>query len=173
MAQRTGEVKASLVHTDHQIDGAFLLTTGIGERGIRLAPNIILLPREAGFLPPDLVTAAQRVLGQALSIARAPAGSLPPGVEFIPRRMVVERGRQLAQAGRRVEFGEPLTRVIRDLAFDWLGNRDPDPGFEQLMRSTDAGAGFLAEVGAILNDDVALLGVLDAQQEMARSTAAV
>ena len=47
-----------------------------------------------------LVAAAQRVLGQAFSIATAPAEALPAGVLFVKRQTVIDRGAR-SRAGRR------------------------------------------------------------------------
>ncbi len=82
--------------------GGIQLTTGVDERGVPLAPNAIVLPKSADSLPPNLVTAAQRVLGQAFSIATAPAEALPAGVLFVKRQTVIDRGLDLAQAGERI-----------------------------------------------------------------------
>ena len=116
--------------------GNFQLRTGVGERGEPLAPNAIVLPKTADALPDDLIFAAQRVLGQAFSIATAPAGALPPDVFFVKRQTVVTRGVELAEAGRRLDFGEPLERVFQDLLLDWMGNRVADEGFDQILRET-------------------------------------
>jgi hypothetical protein len=87
-----GEVTASSFTGDALSGGGIRLTTGIGERGVPLAPNAIVLPKATGNLPSSLVAAAQRVLGQAFSIATAPAEALPQDVLFIKRQTVIDRG---------------------------------------------------------------------------------
>ncbi|MCI0438180.1 MAG: hypothetical protein L0177_03510, partial [Chloroflexi bacterium] len=129
VAQQTGDVTASSFTAGEGISGSFQLRTGIGERGVPLAPNVIVLPQTADELPPDLVFAAQRVLGQALSIANAPAGALPPDVLFVSRQTVIERGQALAEAGQRLQFGDTLPRAVQDLLLDWMGNTSPNDGF--------------------------------------------
>ena len=170
-AQRTGEVTFSSFTGDAA--GDIRLTTGVDERGVPLAPNAIVLPSTTDLLPSSLVLAAQRVLGQAFSIATAPAEALPPGVLFVKRQTVVDRGVELAEAGQRVQFGGPaeLERAIRDLALDWLGGRVLDEGFDQLLRTTDAGRDFLAEIAAVLGPSF-LASPLDAQRAFAASTVA-
>src|SRR5256885_9392428 len=55
------------------------LHAGIDERGVALSPDSIGMPDFVTNLPPALVDAANRVLGQALSIATA--GQLPRSEE--------------------------------------------------------------------------------------------
>ena len=101
--------------------------------------------------------AAQRVLGQAFSIATAPAEALPPGMLFVQKQTVVARGVELARRGSACSSAAPAnsSAPMRDLALDWLGGRLPeDEGFDQLLRTTEAGRAFLAEVGALLGPGV-------------------
>ena len=93
-----------------EADGGIRLFTGVGERGVPLAPNAIVLPTSTDALPPSLVAAAQRVLGQAFSIATAPAEALPPDVLFVRRQTVIDRGLELAEAGQRLQFGDTAGR---------------------------------------------------------------
>ncbi len=171
IAQQTGEVTASSF--TGEADGGIRLFTGVGERGVPLAPNAIVLPTTANALPDALVAAAQRVLGQAFSIATAPAEALPPDVLFVKRQTVIDHGLELAEAGQRVLFGDTVETVVRDLHVDWLGARVFDTGFDQLMRTTDAGRAFLVEVANILgpgfaSDPFSAQGAL-VQQALARS----
>lgn len=171
-AQQTGEVTFSSFTGEVANGGGIRLFTGIGERNVPLSPNAIVLPRTTEALPASLVAAAQRVLGQAFSIATSPAEALPPDVLFVKRQTVIDRGLELAQAGERVQFGEPLERVIRDLLLDWLGNTTFDEGFDQLLRSTEAGAAFLGEIADLTGSDVATAGGLTYQQTLAQQGAA-
>src|SRR5262249_22332743 len=116
--------------------------------------------------------AAQRVLGQAFSIASAPAGGLPVGVAYTSPQTITNRGIELAEAGQRMQFGESLEQTVLELLFDWSGSRSQDAGFDQLLRSTNAGVAFLAEVGKILESDVlARGGVLEYQRALAEASA--
>lgn len=168
-AQQTGSVTYTWFTSDDGLSGAFQLRTGVGERGITLSPNSIVLPSTVSQLPASLVAAAQRVLGQALSVANDPV--LPPDVLFIKRETVTTRGVELAEAGQRVQFGEPLSRVLQDLLLDWLGNRTADDGFDQLLRSTDAGQSLMQVFATLIEGDVATKGVLDYQQQFAQLAA--
>ncbi|PYQ20145.1 MAG: hypothetical protein DMF81_19560, partial [Acidobacteria bacterium] len=77
-SQRTGQVVASYLHFDTQSAGGDLkFTLGVGERGISLSPDTLVLPVAVDALPEPVVEAAMRVLGQAWSVASAPSGSLP------------------------------------------------------------------------------------------------
>jgi hypothetical protein len=154
------------------VSGNIELRTGIGERGIALAPNSIVLPDDVEHLPMPLIVAAQRVLGQAFSIATAPAGGLPAEVLYVKRQTVFERGRDLGAAGQRVFFGEPLERVVWDLLLDWMGHDHEDEGFEQLLRQTDAGREFLGEIAAIAAGSLGATDLLDLQRGFVDTTVA-
>ncbi len=172
VAQQTGEVTASSF--TGEADGGIRLFTGVGERGVPLAPNAIVLPKTTDALPASLVAAAQRVLGQAFSIATAPAEALPPDVLFVKRQTVIDRALELAEAGQRILFGDSLQRVVQDLLLDWHGARTVDEGFDQLMRTTDAGQAFLDEIGKVLASSYAgdALGAQRAFVEQALARAA-
>ncbi len=163
VAQQTGEVTASSF--TGEADGGIRLFTGVGERGVPLAPNAIVLPGSTSALPGSLVAAAQRVLGQAFSIATAPAEALPPDVLFVRRQTVIDRGLELAEAGQRLQFGDTLARAMQDLLLDWLGSRQFDAGFDQLLRTTDAGRAFLDEIGTVLGPSFAA-NALSAQESL-------
>ena len=78
-AQRTGAISFSNLTTgDDSVQGRFRLTMGIDERGVALSPDSIGMPDFVNALPTNLISAANRVLGQALSVATA--AQLPPGV---------------------------------------------------------------------------------------------
>ena len=172
VAQQTGEVTASSF--TGEADGGIRLFTGVGERGVPLAPNAIVLPKTTDALPASLVAAAQRVLGQAFSIATAPAEALPPDVLFVKRQTVIDHALELAEAGQRILFGDSLQRVVQDLLLDWQGARTQDEGFDQLMRTTDAGQAFLDEIGKVLASTYAgdALGAQRAFVEQALARAA-
>ncbi len=168
LAQKTGHVTFSSFTGEAGTGGGIQLSTGVDERGVPLAPNAIVLPKTTEHLPPALVAAAQRVLGQAFSIATAPAESIPAGALFVRRQTVIDRGVELAQAGERVGFGEPLARVVQDLLLDWIGNSTFDAGFDQILRTTGAGTAFLDEIAAVLQIDVGGPSVLAFQADLAR-----
>ena len=166
----TGNVRFSLINPGKGLTAGFRLRGGVDERGVPLAPNVIVLPKTVDVLPASLVAAAQRVLGQALSVANTPGDGLPAGVLGLSRATVEARGVELAEAGQRVRLGEPLARVVADLLLDWLGNRYQDEGFDQLLRTTEAGAQFMQEIGRIVDAAVRQDGLLDAQRALAQAT---
>jgi hypothetical protein len=59
------------------------------------------------------LSAANRVLGQALSVATAP--QLPAGVLGISKSVVTSRVLELAEAGQRLRYHDTLNHVITDL----------------------------------------------------------
>jgi len=86
-AQRTGAISFSnLTTSDDATVGRFRLTMGVDERGVALSPDTLALPDFVDDLPESVRIAADRVLGQALSIATAP--QLPTGVRGIPKSFI-------------------------------------------------------------------------------------
>ncbi len=153
-SQRTGEISFSNITTsDDSLVGRFRLRVGVDERGVSLSRNTLLLPDFIDFLPEEVVRAANRVLGQAMGVVSA--AQLPPGVQRAPRSFVSTTTRviegktirsgggimvqQLAEAAERVRYGESLATVLPDLQLDWQGGRDFSPGWDQIIRTTDAG----------------------------------
>lgn len=137
-AQRTGSISFSNLTTgDDATAGRFTLTMGVDERGVILSPDTLALPDFVNDLPESVRIAAERVLGQALSVATAP--QLPPGIKSVTRNTVTRRVLELAEAGQRVRYGDPLRRVLADLLLDWQGGRSSSDGFDQIVGATDAG----------------------------------
>lgn len=137
-SQRTGSVYFSnLTTSDDSVRGRLNLFMGVDERGVALSPDSIGYPDWVNALPAELFTAANRVLGQALSIATA--GRLPEGVRKLTTQVVEQRVIELAEAGQRLRYDDDPRRVLIDLALDWQGGRRFDPGFDQILRVTDAG----------------------------------
>ena len=98
------------------VTGQIHFTLGVGERGVPLSPDTLVLPNAVDQIPPGVVSAAMRVLGQAWSIANAPAGTLPATVIRTSKTVVTQKALALAEAGLRVQLGEPLDDALRDLA---------------------------------------------------------
>lgn len=137
-SQRTGSVYFSnLTTSDDSVRGRLSLFAGVDERGVALSPDSIGYPEWVSALPTELFAAADRVLGQALSVATA--GRLPSGVRRTTTRVVEEKVIELAEAGQRLRYDDDPRRVFADLALDWQGSRTFDAGFDQILRETDAG----------------------------------
>ena len=135
---RTGAVSFSNITTsDDSVVGRFRLKMGVDERGVALSPDSIGMPDFVNRLPEELLAAANRVLGQALSVATA--GQVPPGVLRVGKSTITRRVLDLAEAGQRLEYGDPAKRVLTDLLRDWEGGRDASNGFDQILRETEAG----------------------------------
>ena len=138
VAQRTGQIQFSdLTTSDNSVLGQFRFSMGVDAQGVPLSPDTIAMPDFVNNLPSNLVFAANRVLGQALSIATA--AQLPPGIVPIGNTIITRRVLDLAEAGQRVQYGDPLKRVLADLLRDWQGGRVTDDGFDALLRTSDAG----------------------------------
>lgn len=135
---RTGAVSFSnLTTSEDSVVGRLRLSMGVDERGVALSPDSIAMPDQVNSLPPALLFAANRVLGQALSVATA--GQLPPGLLRVGRSIITRRVLDLAEAGQRLSYGDPAKRVFADLLRDWEGGREASAGFDQILRETEAG----------------------------------
>ncbi len=168
IANCTGKVTGTVFLADDRINGSFVLTTGVGDTGIPLSPDTLILPGTVDYLPddPDLVFAAVRLLGQAYSLATAPGGSLPADVSRISKNYVFEKAVKLAQAGLHVQFGEDDEAVVQDILMDYLGSdmgrlgqlyagQEETAGkniraFDDLRRTADAGKNFSEVAGRLL-----------------------
>ena len=176
VARTTGKVTGTVFLADEGINGSFVLTLGVGDTGIPLSPDTLVLPQTVKFLPdnPDLVAAAVRLLGQAYSVATAPASALPPTIARITKGYVFDRAVKLAQAGLHVRFGEEPTATAEDLLLDYLGNdiqrldelfpndavaqriaRDDTHAFDALRRAAAAGTNFTNVVGELIGKGLA------------------
>lgn len=139
VSETTGQIEFSDLTTgDASVTGQFQFSMGVDAQGVPLSPDTIAMPDYVNSLPPDLLAAANRVLGQALSIATA--AQLPPGIVPVDNAIITTRVLDLAEAGQRVQYGDPLYRVLPDLLRDWQGGRVTDDGFDSLVRTSDAGA---------------------------------
>jgi len=155
----TGQVTASYLRVE-QGTGKLLFRLGVGERGVALSSDTLILPSTVEALAspaeksarrsPRVVQAALRVLGAGWSIATAPAGSVPADVTSVSRQTVLDRATAIGEAGFRVQLGESLERALIELAMDFLG--DIDPGFFEIVHETDAGRDFLEATGATLRE---------------------
>ncbi len=147
-SQRTGQVTATYLRFDTAsgASGDLRFRLGVGERGVPLSPDTLVLPAAVDAVPRDVVSAAMRVLGQAWSAANAPAGLLPRGVVRPRREAVVQRALALAETGLRISLGQADADALRDLAGDFASGEPRDAGFDQVLATTDAGH----ELGAAL-----------------------
>ncbi|HEX4603250.1 MAG TPA: Ig-like domain-containing protein, partial [Candidatus Angelobacter sp.] len=149
---RTGQVVASYLHFDTTdgSTGELKFTLGVGERGIPLSPDTLVLPSSVENLPQSVIDAAMLVLGEGWSIANAPNGTLPPKVIRTNKSVVTQKALALAEAGLRAGLGQPMQDALRDLLADFYGGQPLDAGFDQLLRSTQGGQNFERAVGAAL-----------------------
>lgn len=175
-ARTTGKVTGTVFLADEAVNGSFILNTGVGDTGIPLSPDTLILPRTVEYLPdsPDLVFPAVRLLGQAYSVATAPAGTLPPEIRRISKSFVFDRAVKLAQAGLHSRFGEAPAATVEDILLDYFGNdvnrledlyaRENERSavetdlhaFDRLRRTTEAGASvsdaLAAHIGRVIRE---------------------
>jgi protocatechuate 3,4-dioxygenase beta subunit len=162
---RTGRVVASGFNTSNAIEASFRFEIGVGELGIPLSPESLVLPAEVDQLPETLRQPALELLGLAYSLANAPEGvplPLPP----VGEGAVVARGRELAACARRAVLGEPLDRVLVDLGLAWLGARRWNEGWDALRRASWRGHRLEEAMAGALARRMAALGAQAAWAEL-------
>jgi hypothetical protein len=173
-SQKTGQVIATYLKLDLTEGGAasgkLNFKIGVDERGVPLSPDTLVLPTSVDLLPPPLVEAAMRVLGQAWSLAGAAPGTLPAGVLRTTKSAVTLKALAFAETGLRVQLGQDPKAAIRDLVLDFYGGDPIDPGFDQLLRTTEAGRDFARALGVELAD-AAAGGATAYERELARIAA--
>lgn len=165
VSQRTGAVTATAFESP-DVAGRFILRTGVGENSIPLSPDSLILPY-TGSLPDDLITAAVGLLGQAWSVATAPAGALPASVLPISKQTVTSRAYDLSEAGLRVLIGDSLVKAAEDLAFDFYGSDVYNRGFDSLRRTSSQGAALNGALAAVFKTELDASGPIAFQAGLA------
>jgi hypothetical protein len=172
----SGQVTAATLDSDENVAGRFALKTSVGELGVPVSPDSLVLPKESRSLPKDLRDAALGLLGKAWAVATAPAAALPKDVQPFSRKIVLDRAVEVAEAGFRVSLHEPLGDSAAHLAMDVMGNKyaslpqfNPQAddlafeqqnftGFDALRRQSVRGDRFADAVAAVLAPDLASRG---------------
>lgn len=168
-AELTGSVLFNNLTGEDGLTGSFDLTLGVDERGVILSNRTIGYPNWVYVLPPNLRRAADRVLGQALSVSTA--GYLPAGIRRVEPQTVARRVTELAEAGQRIKYGDDAVAVYRDLLLDWQGGRDPSLGFDQILRETEAGETWRQALIGAIDDHTTFNDLLVSDDENAESIA--
>jgi protocatechuate 3,4-dioxygenase beta subunit len=186
ISRRTGRIFAATLDSDQNISGRFALKTSVGELGIPLSPDSLVLPKQADALPSNLREAALGLLGIAYAAATSPPGVLAKNIQPFSKKIVIDRSIQLAQAGFRLSLKESLRDSVAHLWMDYLGNDltklsllFPKPedeawerrnieGFDALRRSSIRGDLFGNSIGAILGADLSSLGLGDFHFDVAQ-----
>ena len=153
ISQRTGRVTATAFASE-DVKGRFILRAGVGELGIPLSPDTLVLPY-TGSLNEDLVNAAVGLLGQAWSVATAPAGALPADVLPIGKKTITARANDLSEAGMRVLIGDRPVKAVEDLAFDFIGSDNANPGFDSLRRRSTQGLNLNNAIAGVFQQEIA------------------
>ncbi len=170
-SQRTGKVIASYLHLDTETGttGNLLFSLGVDTRNVPLSPDTLTLPVSISSLPIGVVDAAMQVLGEAWGVANAPSGTLPAGVIRICRSAVTQKALALAEIGLRHSLGQPMADALKDLSFDFWGGSPIDPGFDQLLRESEAGQKLALALGESLADPMQQSGgPLDYQLQLSQ-----
>jgi len=169
IARKSGRVTAAAFQAQAGVSGGFALRTGVGDRGIPLSPDTLVLPAYAHDLPERFHDVALRVLGLAHSVATTPAAQSTGQITRIKPALVQTRAQELTEAGPRIRIGQDTPRELLELWLDWLGNASADAGFDDIMRTTGAGreleSALVHDLAACQADEPGCLGdsVLDLQ----------
>jgi hypothetical protein len=176
VARVSGKVTAATLEADGQVQGRFLLKSAVGELGVPLSPESLVLPKEAGALPPPLREAAVALLGKAWSVATAPPAALPKDLVPFSRKIVLDRAVEVAAAGLRVSLHEPVDASAAHLLMEFAGSdyarletlqsspddipfaRDNFIGFDLLRRRSVRGDAFAGAVGSLLGPEALAQG---------------
>lgn len=165
ISQRTGAVTATVFQSE-ELKGSFNLRAGVGERGIPLSPDSLILPYTDG-LSPELVSSVVGLLGQAWSVATAPAGALPADVTPIAKQTVRDRAYDLSEAGLRLLIGDLPHKTLQDLTFDLFGSDKAVAGFDELRRTSTQGLKVRQALTPYFEAAATDLGLLDLQTDWA------
>ncbi|MEN3336344.1 MAG: large repetitive protein, partial [Acidobacteriota bacterium] len=186
IAKVSGKVTAATLDSNENVTGRFALKTSVGELGIPLSPDSLVLPKEAGTLPLDLRTAAIGLLGKAYAVATAPASALPKDVKRFSKKLIWDRAIEVASAGLRVSLREPLRDSASQLWMDFMGSsyfRLPDritnpddlefartdfTGFDELRRRSLRGDVFAQAVAVLMKADLATFGAAAFHHDVAQ-----
>jgi len=169
LSLQTGKVRATAFSAEGNLRGAFILTAGVGEKGIPLSPDTLTLPSYTYILPEEILEPAMLLIGEAYSISTTPPSSLPKGLPYISRNSVKIRAIELAEAGQRLEYGDELISSLEVLLLDWLGNRTNDISFDQLRRLTSKGKRFAEGMSEIFNETLKTINIKDFQRSFAEN----
>ena len=161
VSQLTGAVTANAFESE-SVKGRFNLRTGVGDDGIPLSPDSLILPYTDG-LSADLIDSAVGLLGQAWSVATAPSGALPADVTYITKKHITNRAYDLSEAGLRVLIGDTMAKAIEDMTFDFFGSDKADIGFDELRRRSGQGLKMNYALANIFRDEVLETGALSFQ----------
>jgi hypothetical protein len=181
----SGPVTAATLESDTNVAGRFSLRTSVGELGVPLSPESLILPAATAALPEPIRKAALGLLGKAWAVATAPSAALPPNVTRFTRQIIYARAIQLAEAGFRSKFGEPIDTAAFQLAFDYAGNdyaripleRTPAEvpleqadvrGFDDLRRQSRRGGAWADAIAGVWSPSIESLGASAFHARMAQ-----
>ncbi len=185
VAARTGRITAATLDADEQVAGRFQLKTAVGEFGIPLSPDSLVLPKEANALPKDLREAALGLLGRAWAVATAPPAAVPPDLQRFSKQVVFDHAIEVAEAGFRHSLGEPLADSALHLLADVAGSnyarlservttpddlpflQDDYEGFDLLRRKSFRGDVLAAAIARILGDPLQQAGAVAFHRDVA------
>ncbi|MEM7480682.1 MAG: carboxypeptidase regulatory-like domain-containing protein [Acidobacteriota bacterium] len=167
---RTGRVVATSVKSGSLIDPTFELTVGVGDAGIPLSPDALILPRSVEQLPAAVQRHALGLLGLGFSLSSAPESATTSGLPRLSREQIDEKAYWLAQAGRHVALGEDSFDSLAVVAAEWAGARDRDWEWDELRRITQRGGFWASALAHTFAAEAAATSGRAAFERFARTT---
>ena len=146
---RSGRIVASAFNTSDPISASFRFRVGVGELGIPLSPETLVLPADTELLPDTLREPALSLLGLGYSLATS-QGAVVAGLPPVGETIVRIRARELAAHAKRVAWGEDADRATVSLGLAWQGATVWDDGFDALRRASRRGHQVEGQTGAAL-----------------------
>ncbi len=146
VAFKTGEVTTTSVSGTGGTSGTIQLFTGVGDAGIPLSPDTLVLPDVVNEqIPADLVNASLDFLGLGWSLATAPPSERPANLVPVSEGQVRLRAAELSEIAHFLKVNQSpqysVASAVSELALRWLGNETADQGFDGLRRLPDDTSG--------------------------------
>ena len=114
---------AATLDSDDNVAGRFELKTAVGELGVPLSPDSLVLPKEASALPKPPARRGARPARQGVGGGdRAARRRCRRTSRASRKQIVLDRAVEVAEAGFRVALHEPLRDSATQLAMDFLGS---------------------------------------------------
>ncbi|MGA9752246.1 MAG: carboxypeptidase regulatory-like domain-containing protein [Acidobacteriota bacterium] len=178
LALRTGQVTVTSGSGTGGTTGTVVLTVGVGDAGIPLSPDTLILPPVVDEqLPADVVHAALDFLGLGWSLATAPPDQRPANMAPVSEGHIRYRANELTAEARYLKIaqgsGWTVRQAVAELCLEWLGNDLQDGAWDALRRlpADQLGPSKGQQLVAVLGSHLIVSGqnVLQAHEQFTRT----
>ena len=123
ISNRTGKVTAATLDSDEHVAGRFALKTAVGELGVPLSPDSLVLPKEAGSLPARAARCGARPARQGVGGRdRAGGGAAEGPVPLLEEDRARPRGRGGRGRLPRARWASRCRASASTLLMDFMGS---------------------------------------------------